>query len=261
MVQDENAIILFRFGEQRWIDKFIEGDMSFSCSGAFIHQAIKTGNDVQGDPLEAVFARCKKDDALIEQMKSKLGNDLEIIPDGDHVFLRRESAKKRPIFCFYGYKAGDALHEREITKLGVNKIRHDFDTRMYEGFADNLKVCNVISESHRFTQLTLMPDPFVKRVKIAMAIKGYGYTMKPINYTEFSKDTFFIEPTRHYDELFYKFPKYSYQYEARICLKDMSLPSIFDRFSVDIGHLTENEFKKTYTPMYMVFDAVIAKRK
>lgn len=52
MVQDENAIILFRFGEQRWIDKFIEGDMSFSCSGAFIHQAMKTGNDVQGDPLE-----------------------------------------------------------------------------------------------------------------------------------------------------------------------------------------------------------------
>lgn len=261
MIQDENAIILFRFGEQRWIDKFIDGDMSFSCAGAFIHQALKTGNDVQGDPLEAVFARCKKDDVLVEQMQSKLGADLEVIPDGEYVLLRRHSAKKRPIFCFYGYKAVDALREREITKLGVNKIRHDFDQRMYDGFSESLKIRNVVSDSHRFTQLTLLPDPFVKRVKMAMAIKGYGYTMKPVNYTEFANSTFFIEPTRNYDELFYKFPKYSYQHEARICLKDMEFRSIFDRFSVDIGYLSKNEFEKTYTPMYIVFDAVIAKRK
>lgn len=260
MIPNENVIILFRFGEQRWIDKNIDGELSFSCAGSFINQAKRTGNTVQGDLYEAVFARLLKSDSKIDEMKNKLGKDLEIIDDDEYVLLRRKSAKLKPIFCFYGYKAADMLEDGNIEHVGPNKIRHDFDERLYSGFADSLKVKNVVSESHRFTQLTLMPKPFVDRVKLAMACGGYGYEMHAVDYKERGKETFFIEPTNKYLELFYKHPNYAYQYETRICITSKKFSTITERFALNIGQLQESEYKKTYQPMYMVFDAIIKKR-
>jgi hypothetical protein len=84
--------------------------------------------------------------------------------------------------------------------------------------------------------------------------------MKPVNYDEFNKKEFFIEPTSNYEELFYKFPKYSYQYETRICMTGMKFSNIFERFSLNIGRLFKDYYNKTHEPIYVEFDTVIAKK-
>ena len=253
-------LMIHRFGEQRWIDKIIDGELSFSCAGAFIHQAKKTRNYVQGDIHEAVFARLLKNDVRIAQMRTQLGADLEEIPDGNYVFLRRHSAKRKPIFCFYGYTAGDALRDSSIDHVGFNRIRHEFDEKMYSGFSQNIDMRNVVSDEYRFTELTVMARAFVDRIRIAMLNNDYLYRIERIDYDTMNKDEFFISPTSNYDELFYKHPSYKYQYEARICMPDKELITIFDRFLLQIPPLHKEEYVKVHERTYMSYDTVI-KRK
>ena len=260
MIPNDHAITVHRFGEQRAIDKVIDGELSFSCAGAFIHQAKKTGNYVQGDLHEAVFARLLKNDVCIAQMRALLGTDLEEIPDGDYIFLRRHSAKRKPIFCLYGYTAGNALDDGHIDHVGLNRIRHDFDEKMYNGFSQNIDVRNVVSDEYRFTELTISAGAFGDRVRTAMFKNDYSYKIGRIDYDTMNKDEFLIQPTPSYDELFYKYPTYKYQYEARICMFNMELNTIFDRFTLRIPPLTKEENAKVHEKTYMSFDAVI-KRK
>lgn len=261
MIPDDHGLLLFRFGEKRWIEKIVEGDLSFSCAGAFINQAKRTGNIIQGDEYEGIFAKLYPDDNRIVEMKRKFGNDIEEIKKNGYVLLRRKSAKLKPIFCFYGYTARDLLEDANIEHLGENEIRHEFDERMFNGFSNSEDVKNVLSEDKRFTMITLMPQPFVDRVKFFMTLYGYGYKMGKVNYEMFSKETFFIEPTPEYNELFYKAPEYSYQCEARICMKDMKFCNIYQRFNFNIGKLKPEEYHINYDKLYFVLNAVIARRK
>lgn len=261
LVPDDHGLLLFRFGEKRWIEKIVEGNLSFSCAGAFINQAKNTGNTVQGDEYEAIFAKLYPDDIRIAEMKRKLGDDLEEINLNDHILLRRKSAKLKPIFCFYGYTARDLLEEANIEHLGENTVRHEFDERMFSGFSNSESVKNVLSEERRFTMITLMPQPFVDRVKFFMKLNGYGFKMGKVKYEIISNDTFFIEPTAEYNELFYKAKEYSYQCEARICMKNMKFNNIFERFDCNIGKLRPEEYYINYDKLYFTINAVIARRK
>lgn len=250
MIPNTDALQLFRFSEQRWIDKLIEGDVSFSCPGAFIHQAKMTGNNDQGDLFEGVFARLKYGDTKVTSLRKTLGKDLEIIPDGEYVMLRRKSSKKKPIFCYYGYTAEELLTENDVDHPGRMKLKHDIDKRMYSSFAASID-CALISDSHQFTQISLQLKPFIDRIKIAFLENGHSYKMQKIDYNFFADETFYIEPTRNYDELFYKFPQYDYQYEARICVTDVSLPTIFDRWTLNIIPLNKDDYEITHVPLYV----------
>lgn len=261
MIPNDNTILLFKFGEQRWMDRLAAGEVSFSCPGNFVYQAKRTGNDVQGDLYDGIFARLKPNDPRIDRMKAKLGRDLEQIHDGDYIILRRRSAKLKPIFCMYSYTAGDVLSDGSVNSSGVHNVRHDFDEKMYSGFSDSLALKNVISDSHRFTQLIFQPKPFVDQFKKAAMFSGLKYVMKHVNYELFAQETFFVEPTDRYDELFYKFPKYKYQMEARICLIEMKFGCIFDRHNIQIGALPSNDFQMTHSPLYMQLEIVTEKRK
>lgn len=260
MIPDNHALLLFRFGEKRWMDKLVLGELSFSCIGAFITQAIRTGNDIQGDKFEGVFARLKKDDERIAQLRLELGHDLEEIIDGSYILLRRKSAKFKPVFCFYGYTAEDAILDGNIKHTGITTIRHDFDSRMFSGFADSIKVRNVISDSHRFTIVIIQPKPFVDRVKIAMFNNGLGYTMKKVNYDLFKSETFFLEPTNSYEELFYKFSQYEYQHETRICLKDVKFSNIYERYSINIGKFLKTDYNMVHDEVFFQFNANIGRK-
>ena len=252
--------MLFKFGEQRWMEKLVAGNINFSCSGNFINQALKTGNVVQGDPYEGVFARLKNDDPLIGDMIAKLGEDLELIDDFPYVLLRRKSSKLKPIFCLYGYKNADALKECVNPQEGNNSIKHLFHDEMYYGFSNSLHAYNVISDSHRFAQVSFTKsNNFIMRIKLALAIKGIGYKMDNVNYTEFEKETFFIPPTPSYDELFYKFPRYQHQNECRICLKSISFENIYDRYNLEIGKLPNDEYKITNFPFYITTEVILKK--
>ena len=260
MLQDRDALLLFRFSEQRWIDKTIAGCLSFSCAGYFIHQAKITGNTIQGDQYEAVFAHIPKDDIRVSQMGKDLGRDLEIIPDGDFVYLRRRSAKFRPIYCLYAYTAKDALKDGKPCDVGKLEILHYFDERMYSGFADAFQAQCVVATDRRYTQLVLQPKPFLDRIRISLAKNSLNDNKKRmVDYEMRKQKIFFIEPTEQYDELLYKSPEYEYQHEARICLRNSMFTSIFDRFELDIGPLEKQDYAKLFEPVYAKFDAVIAK--
>ena len=260
MIPDDHVLILFRFGEKRWMEKLVQGELSFSCTGAFINQAKRTANDIQGDKYEGVFARLTPDDKRISKMQTVLGCDLEEIIDGQYVLLRRRSSRLKPIFCFYGYIAGDALRDGKIKNSGPTTIRHDFDSRMFSGFSDSLRICNVISDSHRFTMIIIQPKPFVDRIKYAMFRDGIRYTMKRVNYEVFKSQTFFIEPTMSYYELFYKFPQYEYQHETRICLPNLNFSNIFERYPIKIGELLEGDYYLCHEELYFEFPAIIDKK-
>lgn len=249
MVPNDHAIMLFKFGEQRWMDKIIEGNLSFSCVGAYIQQYKRTGNEIQGDPYEAVFARVKKHDHIIAEMQELLGNDLELIDDNDFMMLRRRSAKYVPVFCVYGYKGVDVLNdipEHEIT-IGKHHVIHEFDERMYSGFSDSLEVKNVISDSHRFTQLAIRVPEFMVRLYEHAFFDNIQFEMHPIDYKTMRDEEFFIEPNRYYKELFYKFPRYSYQIEARITIPGERLLFTHDRRNVKVRPFYKNNYYKAFT--------------
>ena len=173
MIPNEHAIMIYKFNENRWIEKILEGKLSFSCSGAFIAQAKHTGNIIQGDKFEGVFARQHKDNPKIVIMRKKLGKDLEEIPDGDYIFLRR-SAKLKPIFCVFAYTANDAIKDGNPQTTGRQRVRLNFDRRLFDGFA-NESVKNVISTSHLFTVVLLQPKPFVDKITAAVIQKDVPF--------------------------------------------------------------------------------------
>ena len=263
MIPDNDAIVIFRFSEHRWINAIIDGTLSFSCAGAFVEQAKLTDNEIQGDRYEGIFARLQPDDPKISKMERILGNDLiKMTDEKGFVLLRRRSAMLKPIFCYYAYKARDIIIDSDgNAKLGENTIRHDFDPKMFSGFSNGDWNLNVIADERRFTTLTLYPNHFISRIKCALAKENLSYVMKPVNYEEQKNDTFFIEPTDQYDELFCKRPLYSYQYEGRICLNGIDFTFPEERFSLSIGKLGINEYHKTHCPFYMETKAIFDKKK
>lgn len=258
----DSVFLFFKFGTHKWMKKLTEGVLSFSCTGNFIYQATHTDNDIQGDKLEGVFARLKTDDPRILQMECELGKDLEIIPDNDaFVLLRRKSSKYRPIFCLYSYADQDVLDDCSSPAPGVQSVKHTFDSKMYTGFSDTFEARNVVVPELRFAQVTLAKsETFLMRLKIALNALELKHKVDYVNYTEFEKETFFIPPTEKYNELFYKFPKYKHQHEVRICLTGLSFSHIGQRFDLDIGELSDGEYKLTHTPFYFISE-VIMKRK
>ena len=256
MIKNNSGILLSKFGEQRWIDSLINGNMSFSCAGNYILQAKKTGNDIQGDLYEAIFARLYKNDSRIIEQRQRLKKDLEEIEDGNFILLRRKSAKLKPIFCFYGYKAEDVLNDCKDPVSGNNTVLHEYNEKLYSGFSKSMGN-NVVADEYRLTQLTLKPEPFVNRVKAAMARHGYGYIMNPVDYKIRAEETFFIQPTDKYEELFYKDPKYSYQLETRIFITGKQFWNVFERYNLFIGKFQEDTYWKSYNPMKFLLEVIL----
>ena len=256
MIPNDHAIMMYKFGERRWIQKILDGELSFSSPAAFIHQAKISGNYVQGDLKEAVFARLLNSDCRIEEMINKLGSNLEIIPDGDYSFLRRKSAKFKPIFCMFAYTAGDALCNSDISKIGKQKLRLEFDKRMFEGFSQNITL-NVIAETHMFTILFLQSKPFIDNVKMALKFVNIPYQMKKVKYIDMTNGEFFIEPTDSYNELFYKSVHYEYQHEARICLSGEKFTNIFERYPLRILQVLKDDYVMCNSEIYVEFIATI----
>lgn len=241
MIPNNHTIMYFKFNENRWIQKIQEGELSFSCAGAFILQAKRTGNYVQGDELEGVFARLHNSNPKIIEMRNKLGDDLEEIADGDFTFLRRESAKVKPIFCVFSYTAENVLQDGKIAKPGTQVVRFNFDQRMYDGFVTPSAI-NVVSDSHRFTLSLFQPKPFIDKVEKALLIKQKPYKVERINYIPMSQGEFFIEPTDDYRELFTKSKNYKYQHEERICLIKESFRTESERYLLHVGRFNKEDY-------------------
>jgi hypothetical protein len=237
MIPEENSLILFKFGATKWMKALKGGKVSFSCPGQYINIANDSGNSEQGDLFEGVFARLNVKDPRIEECRRKLEEDLEIIPDGDFVLLRRKSTYFIPTFCFYSFRGLDLL--QNVTRPGVQKVRHDFDERMYSGFSSHANF-NMHPDDVPAT-LIIQARPFHEQVMKAASRKGFGFEICHINYTLFENEEFYIEPTDQRKELFYKFPKYSYQREARILLHGLNINNVNERYTLNIGALSDED--------------------
>lgn len=216
MLDETQSYGLLKVGQNKWIQKLYNGEVSFSCAKAFIYQAKHDENDEQGDSDEAVFARLKKDDPRIDEMRHLLGRDLEIIDDNSYVKLRRKSACFVPIFCIYTILYSDFISQ--VKKKGDNYIRIDISDKIYNGFIGSTDCQNVLSNDFRIMGAYFQPKPFFGYLETALKNEEYLFRRNAINYTAEADNEFFIYPTDDYDELFYKRPKYEYQHEARIIL-------------------------------------------
>ena len=238
LIPEDHALLLAKFGEYKWIKKLRDGEVSFSCPGKYIYLAQRYHNDEQGDENEAIFARLRKGDIRINHAANKLNNDLEIIDDGKYVKLRRKSSCRVPVFCFYSIIGSDLL--RNVTHTGLQDLPHHFDNKIFTSFAQK-QITNVLNNDHIFTSLFIQPRPFIFLLTKALFRKKYGFRMGRINYTEFERDEFYIEPSKDRNELFYKFPRYYYQQEVRICLPAEQLDDIDNRLNIHMQKLADED--------------------
>lgn len=213
-----NACGYLRFSEEKLLEKFRDGELSFSCAGKFISDEMCTGDKARGDRLEAVFARVRENDKRIEECKKSLGQDLEVIHDTDgYVFLRRRSSCLVPIFCMF------CITENDFKKVSEDehnvKIQFCFPEKMYRGFSDNGAYCSVFAQAKSFDEA----------VKKCFEGNGIEYKQKNVNYSEKRKKEFFIIPDDSRSELFYKSPNYDEQNEVRIILPYEKMKSICER--------------------------------
>ena len=229
---NSDFIYLHKVGVGRWMKALRDGELSFAALGYYIYTAQKYGNKDQGDENEGVFARLKKDDGRIQEAYDYLGKDLEVIQDEeDYVKLRRSSSRYIPTFCIYGLTVGDINSSSSITSGGIQTIPHYYDDRMFSGFTESFAARNMMSEDAILSHFLVGAEVFKNRLLAALVHKGIGFKARQINYTKYSEGEFYIDPVGDKrEELFYKFPYYSYQKEIRICLPDIHLMSIFDRF-------------------------------
>ncbi|PKM78520.1 MAG: hypothetical protein CVU90_01935 [Firmicutes bacterium HGW-Firmicutes-15] len=239
MIPDNHALLLFKFGEYRWIKRLKDGELSFGCPGGYIDIARTSKNDEQGDLDEAIFARLKKGNPKIQEVADTLKDDLEVIDDGAYVKLRRKSSYLVPVFCFYRIKTSDIT--KNVTAAGKQKVTYNFDERIFSSFAHSKEVINVLQHDFVPSILTIQPGPFVCVLSEALFKKNIKYSMHDVDYSKFAEEEFFINPTDKRDELFCKYPRYKYQFETRICLHDIYLKDTNDRYNLLVRRLSDED--------------------
>lgn len=246
---DDKVLFYLRFDKRMWLEKVIDGELSFSCPGKHIEEARRTGNNEQGDLLEGVFARLHRSRPKIHEMKTVLGKDLEIIDDGEFVFLRRKSAKNIPIFCMYGLTVGDVNCNNNISGAGRYDVYHCSDEKIRDGFFqfDDINDPDV---KKRPAWLLLKENSFSQKVCSAAYSKNLQVYTGSVKYVDMTKE-FFITPTMDYPELMVKAERYAHQLEYRLRVPSIHLGNFYERYNFSIeGFGDEVGEKEVYMEDY-----------
>ena len=209
-----------KINKQIWIKKLRDGSACFSPVNDFIIEGEKTGNNEQGDKYEGVFARLHKNDERINEMRSRLGNDLEELCDGEHILLRRLSCRTIPVFCMYGFYKEDAeiVSQRDLPDGSIEcRLRFNPSKSMFDKFLngntsnDNQEIAYGMGFSVGHMQ-SAIHESIAHREKRTLDVR----VLYDLDYTS----EFFIEPTSEYPELQHKAQRLSYQKEIRFILLD-----------------------------------------
>ena len=229
MKKDKNKlmILLHRFDEARWIKSLINGKVSFSCVENFLKSYEKDGNFVRGDAFEGVFAHLPKTDDRVQKAICELGSDLEIINDGDYVYLRRHSVKKIPIFCIYMID-GETL-VKNINRAGIHDVEIFFDSRLVEGFSK----CESKNDDEHINILSIYPQQFITPITDHCFGKGIIPKYDKVKYQDIHGD-YYLKPTDKYEELFIKDTTYSYQHEERMILPRERVYGENNRYDIEL---------------------------
>ena len=259
LIPNDHSLMLFKFGEYRYNEMIKQGTLSFSCIGNFIEIAKKTGNVEQGDLDEAVFARLKRNDPRIKKCEDMLKEDLEIIEDGAYLKLRRYSSNLIPTFCFYSLRPTELLEQNDVSK-GNNLLRYNIDERIFNSFANKAQG-SILKSQYTYSQLIIQPAVLVclltKSVYLDNRKEGIVLKTKYIDYSIKENEEYYIEPTEERLELFAKESRYKYQNEARICLLNKKLGSIFERYNFKIDKLNDESAQILRSEVYLQIEAEV----
>ena len=228
---------ILKVGENQWMKKLYDGQLSFSCAQAYINQGIHTSNQEQGDPDEGIFAQLIAGNPLITQMRELLGDDLEEYQRGGFIMLRRKSACRKPIFCVYTIRAFD--FENQLRHAGLNRVNIPINQKIYENLLTAHPV-NVLScaeqEKRKLMSVFFNSEPFFSAVDKALRCRYYEPMRSDAVEYDIKDDTeFFVKPDDNYNELYHKRERYSYQHEVRIVLTRKLFGRKPSRFNVEIG--------------------------
>lgn len=213
-IMKRDVVLFVKVSQKQWVESLRNGTVCFNPVDIFIKKAELENNNEQGDKYEGVFARLKTSDELVNKLKIRFGEDLEIIPDVDHVLLRRKSARKVPIFCIYGVRK----NELEPIKNSVHKVDgeyfctviYHFPQKIYDGFLGINDVWGFYASSGHF--LSAIEKVFIKnKLNCKKAIVNYDIDLDK---------EFYFEPDDEYSELIHKRKDLSYQHEIRYRLLD-----------------------------------------
>lgn len=228
---------ILKVGENQWMKKLYDGQLSFSCARAYIDQGIQTNNQEQGDPDEGIFAQLRVGNPLIARMRELLGDDLEEYQRGDFIMLRRKSACRKPIFCVYTIRTFD--FEDQLRHAGLNRVNIPINQKIYKNLLTAHPV-NVLSsaaqEKRKLMSVFFNSEPFFSAVDKALRCR-YCEPMRSdaVEYDIKDDAEFFVEPDGNYNELYHKRERYSYQHEVRIVLTQKLFGRKPSRFNVEIG--------------------------
>ena len=220
-------IMLHRFDEAQWIRNLISGHVSFSCVENFLKSYKKDGNVVRGDIFEGIFAHLPRTDTRVQKAILELGSDLELIDDGDYVYLRRYSVKKIPVFCIYMID-GETL-VKNIDSAGVHDVEIVFDSRLVKGFSK----CDSYNEDEHINILSIYPEQFITPIFSYCLEQDIKIKRDKVIYKNIHGD-YYIEPTDKYDELFVKDICYDYQQEERMILPREQVYGENNRYNLDL---------------------------
>lgn len=228
---------ILKVGENQWMKKLYDGQLSFSCAQAYIDQGIQTNNQEQGDPDEGIFAQLRIGNLLIARMRELLGDDLEEYQRGGFIMLRRKSACRKPIFCVYTIRAFD--FEDQLRHAGLNRVNIPINQKIYENLLTAHPV-NVLScaeqEKRKLMSVFFNSEPFFSAVDKALRCR-YCEPMRSdaVEYDIKDDTEFFVKPDDNYNELYHKRERYSYQHEVRFLLPRKTLGRKRSRFNMIIG--------------------------
>lgn len=220
-----------RFDNEEQLKKITDGKLTFSCAKNWIDEENMGGSTFRGDSLEAVFARVRKNDERIKKCKDDFGEDLEIIDDGEFVYLRRKSSELVPILCLYGIKE-ENFTAKEIDEHTVD-FEFEFPDDMYKHFSGDQKS----------SALFIQANPFKKAIQDVLSKRGIKYHMKFVKYIDKKNDEFYIEPTDSRCELFYKTrgDTYDWQQEVRIILSSILMNSESKREEIAFEKMNDKD--------------------
>ncbi len=249
-----NVLLCMKVSEKKWIEKLRNGEACFNQIDSYIKKSIDDKNDDQGDKYEAVFARIKKTDKRLQELRKRFGEDLEEIQDDsdNYVLLRRKSARRILVFCLYGVKAENLKHvdgsyddsDAEIIRC---KGKYEFSKRMFEDF---LKISNVYgfyaSAGHLF-----------ENIEKALNNNNITYRKEVIRYELDPVEEFYFEPDEKYSELMFKRKDLSYQQEIRYWLLNYSS----DRLILNYKKLKDNSCGYFEGRSYVVFNLAFITNK
>ena len=172
-----------------------------------------------------------------------------------------------------GYQCIDAVNEAPSS--GKTRIRHNFDARLFDAFANKWN-SSIVADDRRATYVILQARAFANRIaemrdkELKNMLKKQRRERKAlanrvladrIQYDIDERGEFFINPTDNYPELLHKRCEYAYQYETRIYFPDIHLSHIFDRKSVAVSAFDKSEYRIDHMPMRMNITADVVRWK